>query len=114
MPTTLTTVAVEQSTYAIQATFADETGSAVVPNAGLTWSLYDEVGAIVNARTGVAVASAATVTILLSGDDLALGNGLRGRRRHVVILGTYNSTLGADLPIVEQVTFTIADLVGVT
>lgn len=116
MPTTLTTQAVERSTFAITASFTDETGAAVVPNSGLTWSLLkkvDGVETVVNSRNAVAITSAASVTIVLHGDDLALVAG-EPKTRWVLVQGTYTSTLGIDLEIKEQVRFTIADLVGVT
>jgi hypothetical protein len=117
MPTRLTVKAVERSTFVVTAAFTDETGAAVVPNSGLTWSLYKRVGAppvdtIVNSRNQVAIASASSVSIVLSGADLALTAG-QTRARYVLIEGTYTSTLGT-LPIKDEVVFEIVDLVGVT
>lgn len=110
---TLTIPAIERATYAIQVSFTDETGAAVVPNAGLTWTLLKSDGSIVNGRANVAVASASTITIVLHGDDLALTAGERSKSRTVLIQGTYNSTLGTNLEIKDTVKFPIVDLLGV-
>jgi hypothetical protein len=115
MPIVLTTPAIEQSTYAIAASFTDDAGLTVAPNAGLTWSLYKKVGGVatvVNSRLNVAIASASTVTILLSGADLAIVPG-ESKTRFVIVQGTYNSTLGTNLPMKQQISFGIVDLVGV-
>lgn len=114
MPVTLTTPAVEQSTYAITALFFDETGAAVAPNADtLTWSLLKKDGTVVNNRLNVPIVSAATVTIVLHGADLALTTG-ESKTRIVLLRGTYNSSLGTNLEIKDEITFSVAALVGVT
>lgn len=115
MPITLTTPAVEQSTYAIVASFTDDLGVAVAPNAGLTWSLYKKVAGgmtVVNSRLNVAIASASTITIVLSGNDLALVAG-ESKTRFMLLQGTYNSSLGANLPLKEEITFPVINLNGV-
>jgi len=113
VPTALTTEAVERSTFVIRASFTDETGAAVAPNSGLTWTLTDMVGNVVNSRTAVAITSAATITIVLHGADLALSDTFRDNRRVVTIQGTYTSSLGT-LEIVDQVAFAIINLAAVT
>jgi hypothetical protein len=114
MPTTLTTEAVEQSTFAIVAAFTDDAGAAVVPNSGLTWTLTDVAGNVVNSRDAVSISSASTITIVLHGADLALSSSFRDNKRLLTIEGTYNSSLGSNLEIRDQVLFTIADLGSVT
>jgi hypothetical protein len=96
--------------------FTDTTGSAVPPNAGLTWSLFDADGNVVNSREDVAIDPAESVTIVLSGDDLALASGETGGvYRYLLIKGTYNSsTLGNNALLRLQCAFPIADYVGVT
>ena len=118
MPITLSEKAVEQSTFAIVVGFTDEEGAALTPNAGLTWSLYKKVGqpsveTVVNDRQNVAITSAAEMTIVLSGDDLALVAN-ESKTRYLLVEGTYDSDLGTNLPIKEQVVFGIVNLVGVT
>ena len=116
MPVVLSTPAIERSTYAIEASFTDDAGAAVAPNAGtLTWSLYKKVAGVetvVNSRLNVPITSAATVTILLTGADLALVTG-EAKARWLVLEGLYNSSLGAGLPLKNTVNFSITNLVGV-
>jgi hypothetical protein len=111
---TLDELADERGTYAVRITFADEDGAAVVPNSGLTWTLTDALGTVVNSRTGVALTSASTVTVVLSGADLALNSSYEGRRRVLLVQGTYSGDLGSNLPIKQEFEFSIRDLVAVT
>jgi hypothetical protein len=116
MPSTLSTPAIERGTYAITVAFTDDAEVSVTPNAGLTWSLYqkiDGVETVVNERLDVAITSAASITVVLSDLDLALIDGT-SKTRYLLLEGTYDSTLGTDLPIKEQVTFAIVNLVGVS
>ena len=107
MPTTLTIQAVERSTFAITAAFTDETGAAVVPNSGLVWTLTDVVGNVINSRENVSIASASSVTVVLSGADLAISDTYRDNRRMLTFEGAYNSSLGSGLAIVDWVEFSI-------
>lgn len=112
MPATLVSKAVEESTYVITASFTDEDGNAVEPEAGLTWSLYDKYGNVINEREDVTLTPATSVDIVLSGDDLALTSNDSGVRK-LTVKGTYVSDLGT-LPLKDEVTFVVADLVGIT
>lgn len=112
MPIVLTEKAKERSTYAISVTFKDDTGATVTPNAGtVTWTLTDSLGTVVNSRDNVAIASASTVVIVLSGLDLAIGGALHQRERRLLIQAEYDSDLGADLPLTEEIVFSIEDFV---
>lgn len=100
--------AVEGSTYPITVSFTDEDGDPAVPNAGLAWTLTDVNGAVVNGRDAVTIAPAASVTIVLSGDDLAVAPIAGGKvTRLLAISGTYDSDLGSGLPIQDEVEFTV-------
>lgn len=110
MPDILTKKAVEESTYVITASFFDENSEPVVPN-DIAWTLTDMTGNIVNSRDAEVITPASVVYIVLSGDDLAVGSESDDRRRIVTIEGTYDSDLGSDLPIKDQVEFQIEDLV---
>jgi hypothetical protein len=106
----LATPAPERGTYIIDASFFDEDEVSVVPNSGsLTWTLTDTLGTVVNSRLNVAITSAAIVHIVLSGLDLAIGDGLLSVQRKVLIVGTYNSSLGSNLPIRQEIEFSIDD-----
>lgn len=114
MPITLTTHANEESTFVVTVAFTDTTGAAVTPNNGLNWTLTDTRGNVVNSRSAVSITPGASVTIVLSGDDLALPSALYGRDRVLTVQGTYDSDLGNALPLKEQIVFTIDDLTAVT
>lgn len=113
MPTTLTTNANEQSTYVITYTFKDETGATITPNSGLTWTLTDTKGNVVNSRSGVGITAASTVNIVLSGADLSVSSAYATKTRKLLITGTYNSSLGNNLPYKDEITFTVNDFAGV-
>lgn len=116
MPTVLSVHPNEQGTLILEYTFKDEDDVPSTPNTGLTWSLYkrvNKVATVVNSRLAVPIASASTVTIVLSGDDLALTAG-ESKTRYVLFSGAYNSSLGSNLPIRDEVAFSIRDLVGVS
>ncbi len=111
----LTSLALEESTYVITASFTDEDGAAVVPNtATVTWTLTDLDGTVINLRSAVAVSSASTITIVLSGDDLSLLVSDDSGVRKVLVQAQYDSSIGSDLPLNDEVQFTIDPLVAVT
>lgn len=104
------TEAVEGSTYAVTVAFTDEDGVAATPNAGLAWTLTDASGTVINSRSAVAVSPAASLTIVLSGADLAVPAGAGVVRRLLALSGTYNSDLGSNLPLKEEVEFQVREL----
>jgi hypothetical protein len=111
--TLITTEPAEEGTAIITASFADEDGDAVAPNVGtLTWTLTDRDGVVVNSRSAVAIASAASVTVVLSANDLDITT--YGRYRVITFQGLYNSSLGNNLPIKIQGKFSIEAFVAVT
>jgi len=111
MPITLGLNAIEESTYIITITFRDEDGNAVVPNE-LTWSLTNESGVAINSRTDVAIATpAASVDVVLSGDDLTQTPA--GTFLVFTIEGTYDSDAGANLPLKDQAKFHVDNLIAV-
>jgi len=90
----------------------DENNDAVVPSS-CTWTLTDANGAIVNSREDVSIGSLAeTVSVVLSGDDLALASGFSGESewRFFTIEATYNSDLGVGLPLNDQLKFPVFNL----
>jgi hypothetical protein len=98
---TLTTHATQGSTYAIPVSFKDENDQAVTPNAA-EWYLYDLDGNIINDREAIEIETPSTTnTIVLTGDDLPAGT-LR-----VLVLFTYDSDLGDDLPARVEIEFTV-------
>ena len=115
MPTTLSSVAVEKSTYVVVAAFTDENGDAVAPTT-LTWTLTDSEGNIRNSRENVEVSSpSSSENIVLSGKDLALKNqGNYKEDRILKIHATYTSSYGSGLPLRASCRFSIVNLKAVS
>lgn len=114
MPTTITaTKGVEKSTLIATAAFTDEDGTAVVPET-MAWTLTRSDGTVINSREDVAISSLATsVNIVLSGDDLQVFAG-DNYQRVLTLKGTYNSDLGSNLPLNDELYFGVVDLVNVS
>ncbi len=105
-------IALERSTVALVASFRDEEEELITPTA-IEWSLTDGDGNTVNDRAAVAVTPTANqITIVLSGDDLAMTAGDDGRRQ-VVIRAEYDGALGDGLPITGMIEFTIRNVPGI-
>jgi hypothetical protein len=112
MPITLQSPsAIEGSTYIVDVTIHDETGAPVTP-ATFAWSLLTAQGLVVNGRAAVPATPDTPVTIVLSGDDLRIGAVSEARRR-LLIEATYPSIRGGNLPIRDEVVFTICGLKGI-
>lgn len=106
----LITHAKDQSTYQVTAAFTDAAGDSVVPSA-ITWTLTDRDGTVINSREDVAVATpAASIDIVLSGDDLKYSD---GAKRILTIEATYDSDEGSDLPLKQESVIKIDDLINV-
>ncbi len=101
----------EESTFIVAIAFTDENDSSVVPET-IVWSLTDVSGDIINDRENIPVTPAASINIVLSGDDLALPDST-DPGRVLSVLATYNSSLGDDLPITESYRFNILDNVAI-
>ena len=107
MPTTVDDDVLEGSTLKLSLSFTDEASLAVVPNSGLHWTLSDRAGNIVNSRSDVALTASNPATIVLHGADLAVSESFRDNQRIVTIEGTYNSSAGSNLELVDWVFFEI-------
>lgn len=115
MPLPLSITPKEEGTLLITVgPFTDDTGATVTPSA-VTWTLTDVVGTVVNSRSAVSITPpASSVTILLSGDDLALSSTLRGVKRILLVRFVYTSTSGSGLVGYIEREFSIQPLVAVT
>lgn len=108
--TTLTTAARDKSTYVVTAAFTDSAGADVIPDS-ITWTLTDSYGTVINSREDVSIASpAASIDIVLSGDDLSFDD---GKKRVLTINATYSSDEGSGLPLREEAVFGIDGLINV-
>lgn len=105
----ITVKPLQEGSAFVTVTFTDENGDPVTPNADtLTWTLTDVRGNVINERDQVPVASDASVTIVLNGDDLArTANGLN---RIILFECEYDSTLRDDVYLKAQETFNIEEV----
>lgn len=108
----LSSAANEQSTYIVSITPTDENGDAVTVNA-MTWTLTDLQGNVINSRLDVALTPATVMYIVLSASDLAL-YGKDTETRAILVEGDYDSSLGSNLPLKEEIRFDIVNFVGLT
>ncbi len=126
----LDTNASEEGTYAIdEIQFLDsqDTPIAVIPETGsVTWCLTDKNGTIINSREDVPITSASSMTIVLSGDDLAVdgtadkydtrdGVIIKLYQRHVLVQGLVDTTIGTETldntPVTKEFIFYIENIV---
>lgn len=105
----------EKSTIVFRLSFLDEDGNDVVPTAA-RWTLTDKDGLVINERRDVPISPlAATVAVVLSGDDLSLeGISAQKYKRIVTVYATYDSSLGTGLPLTEQISFQIGSSILIT
>ena len=100
----------EQGTAIVTFTFEDEEGNPVVMKTS-AWQLMKVDGTIVNNRS-FANCSFTGDTVILSGDDLAIFEGIDTGVRIIAFKGTYDSTVGNDLPLTFEDRFSIKKLVS--
>lgn len=103
----------EESFGAVEVVFKDEKNNLVTPNSA-TWTLSDLKGTIINSRENVNITGLShTIDILLSGDDLVITDAT-GIDRVFTVKAVINSDLGNNLPVNEETTFSIKNLVNVS
>ena len=128
--TILDTNASEEGTYAIddiQFLDSQDPPVAITPEASsVTWCLTDKNGTIINSREDVAITSASSMTIVLSGDDLAISgnadkyvtrNGviIEQYQRHILVQGLVDTVIGTETldntPVTKEFIFYIENIV---
>lgn len=92
------------STKVVAVSFFDEALAAMTPTS-VTWSLYDEDGAIVNNRSDVVAIPATTVNIVLSGNDVVFVSPTS--QRILVVEAVYTGVYGVGLPLKDYFKFTV-------
>jgi len=90
-------------------TFTDETGEYVIPDE-LGWKLTDEAGTVISSAPDVTPAT--SVTVVLSGVDLALTTASMPQRK-LLVEWTFSSDLGDYIPAKHEIVFTIDDMAAV-
>jgi len=108
----------EKSAGVITVAFKDEDGDDLTPTS-IKWTLTTTDGVtIINEREQKAVVTpAASIEILLSGDDLALLTAEVSDRtvaRKLTIEAVYDSDLGDDLPLNSEKSFSVRNLAYIT
>ena len=103
MTAKLDLTAPEEGVYIVDADFKDEDGNAVVPT-NVDWKLVDKQGTTVVSDTGVTPV-AASMSFLLSGNDLAIPDGVEGdvdryfRVTYSYVSGTFGAlTTSSEVP----------------
>lgn len=110
MPTTINEPADQNGTKVFTVSFTDENGEPMTPNSGLVWSLTDDAGNPINEKTNQPLTPDTSVTIVLSGDDLAVATSeerVREVPRQLWVTGTYDSDAGSNLPLSDWARFVI-------
>jgi hypothetical protein len=108
----LNKIATEGSTYVVTATFKDEAGEAVTPSGDVVWTLYDSKATQISTGT---VGAAASVDIVIQGDDLVLPSNTKDEQiLTLVVETTYDSTIGDDNELVEVETIRVKNNPGVS
>ena len=115
MAASLTTVAIEKSTFVVIASFTDENGNEATPKT-LKWTLTNSQGTVINSRENVEIGSPSSEqAIVLSGKDLKMESQSSFKEdRFLIVQATYDSTYGTDLPLKSSCKFKVANLKAVT
>lgn len=122
----LKTRATEQGTLILEGTATVGT-SAVVPNGDVLWTLTKLDGTVINSRQDVSVTpSGSLITIALSDNDLQMFSDdpvqsvklgttvvrLKVGKRVLLVEFTYNSSVGNNLPVKDQVFFQVEEVIA--
>lgn len=117
MPINISTHAREGNTFVINFQFWDESSLAFAPNS-LYWTLHSQDGTVINGRSMSGITSLQTsIDLVLTSADMmfqADRQNFRAEKRYVTLEGNYNSSLGTNLSLSEQVRFTIDPLIKLT
>lgn len=106
MTIVLSTQPMEGGTAKFTVAFKDEDNAAVTPN-WAEWSLTDEHGIVINRLSGRPIVEAASVVIVLTGNDLEILSEYDTGKRLLLVIGQYDSNIGSDLPFRKIAEFTI-------
>ena len=104
----------EESTFKVTCAWKNSAGTAVTPDSA-TWTLTTEDGDTVNSRSEVSISSLSTTNdIVLSGDDLAFQSATESGKRKLTVEAIYDSDEGNNLPLKDEYTFWLGNLLNVT
>jgi len=109
--TVITTPFIEKGTAVFRISFYDESSQAVAPNS-VYYTLTDVAGNVINSLDNVGLSNpAASMHIVLSNNDLMISSGfnLEYERRHLLVSGNYNSSIGSGLSIRHLIKFDVTN-----
>lgn len=101
----------EQSTIRFTIDLIDEAGEPATPNGDLTYTLTDLERHVINDLEDVPLDSDSTVEVVLTGDDLQIGE--YGIHRALLVECTYNSDAGTNLSFKKTIRFDIENQPGI-
>lgn len=112
MPITLSKKANEQSSYGVGILFLDSKGNPATPYI-MKWTLTDSAGNLIREEMNYNPSS--SEDIVLFGDDLKFNENsdIDEGMRILTIESEYNSNIGSNLPLKEEIIFYIHDLQNV-
>lgn len=99
----------EEETKPVPVSFFDEDDAALTPTA-VSWSLYDELGAVVNDEEDIAISPAASVVIVVPAADHSASS--TAARRSLVVEATYSTTYGTSLKMVQEFGYRVIPVTG--
>jgi hypothetical protein len=117
MPTALSAIANERSSYFVTVTLIDEAGITVPTNhvTSVTYTLTNSSGDVINGLSKIVPATVPLTNpflVILTGNDLQIEGGT-DEIRHLTIEAVYDSDLGTSLHFTDYVTFTLRNLVAI-
>jgi len=117
MPTALSAIANERSSYFVTVTLIDEAGVTVPTNhvTSVTYTLTNASGDVINGLSKIVPSQSPLANpflIILTGNDLQIEGGT-DEIRHLTIEAVYDSDLGDNLHFTDFVTFTVRNLVAI-
>ena len=101
--------ATEESTFSIVVSFLDEDEEALAPNS-VNWTLTTLDGTVINDRLSQSETAASSITVTMGGEDLKLLTteaGMEYVKRLVTIRALYDSDVGNNLNLVDDIEFEI-------
>jgi len=93
-------VARKGSTYVVTVDFENEDQEEMTPTT-ILWKLTDTGGDIINSREDEVATPAASVNVVLSGNDLPVNGNREYEAIWFIVYGTYTSNYGSGLPYKE-------------
>ena len=113
MTSTISIKPAEKGTAVVTISPTDENGDSLLFGelTNPQWQLMRHDGTVINERT-FNNSSMSSLEVVLKGDDLAIFGGSDSGIRYFSFQATYNSTLGSNLPLHDECSFSIERLLG--